>query len=126
MFPPVFTLAFASSAVKALIGTGTETNPFRLYPHGTAPQGVKRPYATYQNITGSPENYLGTLPDADSYTVQVDIFGVSVDSVRAVALALRDAYEPSAHIVRWGTESKDSATGNNRFHFDVSLITLRN
>jgi uncharacterized protein DUF3168 len=60
-YPPVFTVAAAASAVTALLGTA----PVRLYPAGKAPQGVAKPYATYQLAYGSPENYIGTLPDID-------------------------------------------------------------
>jgi len=65
MFPPVFSTAVAASAVTALLGT----NPTRLYLFGEAPQGVAKPYAVWQTVAGSPENYLGTLPDIDHWVV---------------------------------------------------------
>ena len=61
-YPPVFTIAAAEPAVTALLGT----SPVRMYPAGKAPQGVGKPYATYQLVYGTPENYLGDVPDIDS------------------------------------------------------------
>ena len=65
MYPPVFATAVASPAVTALLGT----NPTRLYLFGEAPQNVIKPYAVWQTVAGSPENYLGTLPDIDHWSV---------------------------------------------------------
>jgi hypothetical protein len=121
MFPPVFELAVASTAVKTALGE----NPCRLFLFGEAPQNTTTPYAVWQTIAGTPENYLGNLPDADSYTVQVDVYGRSAQQVRDAAKALRDAYEPVAHIVRWGGESRDERTTHYRYSFDVDFITKR-
>lgn len=121
MYAPIFTTASASSAVKALIGT----SPVRLYLFGEAPQGVAKPYAVWQTISGTPENYINQVPDIDSYTLQIDIYAATASSARAVAQALRDAIEPVAHIVRWGGESRDEATGNYRFSYDVDWFVKR-
>lgn len=121
MYPPIFALAFASAAVKALLGT----NPLRFYQFGDAPQGVTKPYAVWQTITGSPENYLGNAPDVDRYTVQVDVYASSADSARACAEALRDAVEPAAHIVGWRGERRDPTTKNFNYSFDVEFHVKR-
>lgn len=121
MFPPIFQVCAASDAIKAVLGV----SPTRLYPFGEAPQGVALPYAVWQTVAGTPENYLGTRPDADSYTLQVDVYGSSADSVRNAAQALRDAIEPHAHIVGWRGESRDPQTKNYRFSFDVDWIVRR-
>lgn len=121
MIPPVFPTAFASAAVKAALGT----SPCRVYPFGEAPEGVTLPYAAWQIITGSPENYLSNTPDTDSYTVQVDVYGATSASVLAAAKTLRDAFEPVAHIVRWGGTGRDPVTRNFSFSFDVDWIDYR-
>lgn len=120
MFPPVYALAAASSTVQGLLGTEP-----RLYPFGDAPQGVQLPYVSWQTIGGSPENFLATVPDADRYTIQMDVYGMDAASVRAVAEALRDIYEPTAYITRWGGESKDAQTKHYRYSFDVEFIVNR-
>ena len=121
MTPPIFPVVAASAAVRAALGTA----PVRFFPFGAAPQSVALPYAVWQTVGGSPENYLGNLPDADVCTVQVDVYAADPDSAAAATLALRDAIEPHAHITRWGGESRDPETNNYRVSFDVDWWTKR-
>lgn len=121
MYAPIFAVCSASTQVKALIGS----NPVRLYPFGEAPQGVIYPYVAWQGFGGQPENYLGTLPDADSYNTQIDVYADTAASARAVAKALRDAIEPVAYVTSWRGESRDPDTKKYRFSFDVAWIVLR-
>lgn len=118
MYPPVFRTLSSNSGVTDIIGT-------RVFPAGSAPQNVVAPYAVHQLITGSPENYLGDLPDIDSYTVQLDVYAQAVSSAEAAAKALRDAIEPVAHVVRWGGETKDAESGLYRYSFDVTWHVKR-
>ncbi|MCP2232879.1 DUF3168 domain-containing protein [Erwinia aphidicola] len=121
MIAPIFTTCAASADVRALLGDTT----VRLYPFGKNPETPTYPYAVWQNITGGPENYLGTRPDADNYTLQVDIYANTDSEVIAVARALRDAIEPRAYITRWGEQEQDSETKRYRYSFDVDWIVLR-
>lgn len=121
MYPPVFSLAVASGGVTALLGA----TPTRLWPFDRAPQSPTKPYVVWQQTSGVPENYLGTLPDADNFTAQIDVYADTADSARDVAEALRDAFEPSAYVTRWSGESRDSETNNYRFSFDVDFIVTR-
>lgn len=120
-FAPVFATISASSAVKALIGS----SPVRLYPVGEAPQGVTLPYATYQQITGSPENYLGRLPDIDSGIVQIDVYAKTVTSARAVFAAIRDAVEPVAYLSATREVGRDPDTNNVHISMDTDWLTSR-
>lgn len=121
MFPPIFQVCAANAAVKAALGTG----PVRLYPFGEAPQGVQKPYAVWQTIGGLPENYINQRPDIDMFSLQLDVYGETAASVRSAAMALRDAIEPYAHIVRWGGESRDAETNSYRYSFDIDWWTKR-
>ncbi|HBO3004317.1 TPA: DUF3168 domain-containing protein [Pseudomonas aeruginosa] len=121
MYPPIFTVAAADPGVTALIGS----NPVRLYLFGEAPQGVVYPYVAWQSLGGLPENYLGTLPDADSYNTQIDVYADTATSARTVAKALRDAIEPIAYVTSWRGESRDTETKKYRFSFDVAWIVQR-
>ena len=121
MIPPVFPTCRASGAVTALLGT----SPMRLYEFGLAPQGVTYPYAVWQIVAGAPENYIGDVPDIDSVTVQVDAYAKTAGTARAVAIALRDAIEPVAHVVAWRGESRDPETHNFRVSFDVDWYIER-
>lgn len=121
MIAPIFKVCAASQAVIALIGS----SPVRLYPFGLQDDNVVYPYVVWQNISGSPDNYLDKRPDADSYTLQVDVYADTVASATSVATALRDAIEPHAYITRWGGQSRDPETKRYRYSFDVDWIVLR-
>ena len=117
----IFPTCAADPAVTALLGT----SPVRLFPFGMAPAGVAKPYAVWQQVGGSPENYLMGVPDIDSVTLQVDVYATTTSSAKAVAAALRDAIEPVAHVVAWRGESRDTETGNYRVSFDVDWFVPR-
>jgi hypothetical protein len=125
MYPPLFATLAASTAVKALIGS----NPVRAWPAGKSPQPGTTffavPYVTWQTIDGLPENYLGTAPDSDSFTAQVDVWADTDDSARDVAEACRDALQTVAYITAWRGESREPATNRYRYSFDVSFIASR-
>jgi hypothetical protein len=121
MYPPVFVIAAADPAVTALLGQ----TPTRLYPFDEAPQGVQKPYAVWQLVGGVPENYLDKVPDADNYSVQIDVYADTAATARAVTRALRDAYEPRGYITNWNGEGRDTDTSNYRISFDVDFIVIR-
>jgi len=121
MYPPIFEVSAASPAVTALLGA----SPLRLWPFGEPPQNTPLPYAVWQTVSGQPENYLGQRPDADSWSLQVDVYADTATSARNVAKALRDAIEPTAYITRWGGDGRDSETNHYRYSFDVDFIVQR-
>ena len=121
MIAPIFAVCAASQAVNSLIGGDT----LRLYPFGLQDDNVIYPYAVWQNISGEPENYLAQRPDADTFTLQVDVYADTPDQAIAVAAAVRDAIEPHAYITRWGGQEKDSTTKRYRYSFDVDWIVKR-
>lgn len=121
MIAPIFSVCSESPDLNNLIGGDT----LRLYPFGMQDDNVIYPYAVWQNISGSPENYLAQRPDADYFTLQVDAYADTADEVIAVAAALRDAIEPYAYITRWGNQEIDSETMRYRYSFDVDWIVPR-
>lgn len=122
MSAPIFEICSKSAGVGALLGKGVDT---RLYSFGEAPEGVAKPYAVWQVISGSPENYLAGRPDADGFTLQVDVYAATGTAARKVRTAIRDAIELRAHVTRWGAEARDPATKNYRTSFDVDWIVRR-
>lgn len=120
MYPPVYDLVEASENVTELLG-----NPPRFYAFGDAPQGVVMPYAVWQVVAGSPMNYLGEVPDADSVLIQIDVYAAESRTCRNVAFAIRDAVEPAAYVTSWRGEMRESETREYRTSFDVSFITVR-
>jgi hypothetical protein len=122
MSAPIFEACSRDPVVTELLGTGAD---MRLYSFGEAPDKVARPYVVWQVINGNPENYLAGRPDADGFTLQVDVYASTGSSARQVRTALRNAIELQAYIARWGREERDSTTKNYRVSFDVDWTVLR-
>lgn len=121
MIAPIFAVCSSNAAVTALLGAG----PVRLFPFGEAPLGTLLPYAVWQVINGSPENYLGNRPDLEGYRLQVDIYGATGSSANAVKSALEAAIENYAHVVSYNGDARDPATKNYRTSFDVLWLINR-
>lgn len=125
MFPPLFAVLNASTAVKALLGS----NPLRVYLFGEGPPvgaaTYAKPYAVWQTITGSPENYLAGVPDTDGFTTQIDVYADTPSAARNAAKAIRDAIEPVAYVAGWRGESREADTNLFRYSFDVDWLTPR-
>lgn len=116
MYPPLYRLCAAYLPVRIMLGEQP-----RVYPFGEAPQGVARPYAVWQIITGAPENYLGDRPDVDNLNVQIDIYAETATEARRCGYVIRDAIEGNSHITAWRGESRDQETGSYRLSFDASF-----
>lgn len=125
MFPPLFAILNASAPVKALLGAA----PLRVYPFGAAPSkgapGYITPYALFQTISGSPENYLSGAPDVDAWQVQVDVYADTLTAARNGAKAIRDAVEPAAYVVGYNAEYRETDTQLYRYSFDIAFLTKR-
>lgn len=116
MIPPIFTTVSASSGVTAIIGT----SPVRFYAAGYAPQNVQKPYATYQIISGLPENYLNRIPDHDEYRIQVRAYAQTLNDVINLTEAIRDAVESVAHIDSFAPTELETGTMLFSFGFDIA------
>lgn len=122
MFPDVFGIAEADSAVTAELGA----MPTRFYPFGKAPQNESRPYAVFQTVYGNPVNSLSCRPSEDLYGVQIDCYAKTVSGVRLVASVLRDSFESTYnHVVSYNGENWEQATGLWRASFTVEFWTER-
>lgn len=118
MQAPVYQTAIASIAVTTLIST-------RIYPFGEAPQDATKPYATYQLITGIPENYMDKSPDIDQFSYQIDCYSQSPAEVVDIAKALRDAFEPVCHVTAWRGKEREKDTRLYRYSFDIDWFVER-
>lgn len=122
MAPPVFATVANDTGVQSLLGA----DPVRLWPFGEA--GVPSPvlpYAIWQLIGGNPENYLGTLPDIDYFPIQIDVYALTASQAREVALVLRSAIEPFAHVTGYNGEFREVDTRNYRYSFNVDWFVNR-
>lgn len=121
MFPPVFALAAATPAVTAVFGT----SPVRVYPFGEAPQSGTKPYAVWQSITILPENYIGTAPDVDSMSTQIDVYAMTATAARSGAQVLRDLYQLHGYVIAMREWPKEAETGLYRYQLDVDFWQYR-
>jgi hypothetical protein len=119
--PPVFSTCFASATLKSLLGS----SPMRLYIFGEAEQNTQRPYAVWQLIGGSPDNYLGRAPDVDRFSVQFDVYAETAASARDVAAAIRSTIETTANVVNYSLEARDPETRLYRYSFGADWIVRR-
>lgn len=122
MMPPIFATV-NKAPVQALLKTGN--GELRFYSFGRAPQLPVYPYATWQTIGGSPENFIGDRPDMDGVSVQVDVFAKSAESARAVVAALQHEIEGAAYVTFFHDEARDPDTNNFSFGFDCDWLTPR-
>lgn len=121
MDTPFYLVCKADPTVQALLGG---TSP-RIYPFGSAPQGVVKPYAVYQWIGGSPFNRLDRRPDADRADLQVDVYGLTQTSSTDVAKAIRYAVELDSHLTSYRGTEREDATKLWRTGFDLTWLVNR-
>jgi len=119
--PNIFPLVATDSDCVSLLGSV----PVRFWPFAAAPQDPAKPYATWQTIYGTPENYISCAPDVDKIGLQVDCWGDTISSVREVANAIRVAVEGSAHITALNGETREPDTKLYRVSFTVEFWTER-
>ncbi|PZP90520.1 MAG: hypothetical protein DI587_38480 [Variovorax paradoxus] len=125
MNPPIFqavNVPAVQAHLRALRG------PLRFYAFGMAPQKAEYPYAVWRTAAGAPGNTLSRRPLHDAGLFQIDVYASpsqGVETVRAVAFALRDALEGHAHVTAWRGEDIDPQTKNLHVGFDVSWIVFR-
>lgn len=121
MYPPIFAVVAANTAVRALLGV----SPVRFYPFGEADPVPPYPYAVWQTVYGSPQNYVNQAPDVDSFGVQIDVYARDASGAREVATAIRDAIESSAHVTAYNGEFRDPVTRSYRVSFTADWIVNR-
>lgn len=121
ILPIIFPLISSDSVIAGLIGS----NPTRFYPHGKAPQKVVAPYCTWFLVSGVPENILDEVPRIDRFNIQIDCWsdntGDGSDQVQELAEAIRDALEPSFHMVGVVAEGIDPETQRNRIGLQFTI-----
>lgn len=121
MAVPFFALCKADATVRGLLGG---TLP-RIYPFGTAPQDVVKPYVVYQEIAGNPFNMLSCRPKDDRVVLQVDVYALKPDDSTKVARAIRYAIETESYILAYRGEIREPETKAYRTSFDVDWIVPR-
>ena len=120
--PPIYRLAKQSAAVLAVLG-GPEP---RLYPWGeNDDERLAYPYATWVQITGSPQSLLAGRPASDRVTTQIDVWAKTQPSAEAAAKALRDAIELDCYIAAWRSHGRDAETKLYRISFDADWFVYR-
>ncbi|WP_455913794.1 tail completion protein gp17 [Pseudomonas syringae] len=120
-YPPIFQVATADPAVRALIGE----SPVRFFLFGMAPEKPAGTYCVWQVINGSPDNYLAGRPDVEAYGLQVDVYATTAAGARAAGQAIEYAIELAARVTSYNGETRDTETMLYRYSFDVDWIVQR-
>lgn len=121
MYPKIFEMVKNDPGVIALLGS----NPLRFFPFGSAPQDTNATYAVWQTISGNPANILKGRPKTDEWSVQVDVYGKTAESVRKTANAIIYAIEEQTYITSIRGEDRDPETKFYRYSFDVQIFQSR-
>jgi uncharacterized protein DUF3168 len=125
-YAPIYVLAAASPTVVGLLKA--PQGKLRFFLFGEADQNTLKPYAVWQTVGGSPENYLGNRPDADAWTTQVDVYAedpLGPSKARTLAFALIESLEGAAYVTSYNGEYKEAETRLFRFSFTCEFISLR-
>lgn len=120
-YPPIFQVATADPAVRALIGE----SPVRFYLFGMAPEKPAGTYCVWQVISGNPDNYLAGRPDVEAYGLQVDVYATTAAGARAAGQAIESAIELAARVTSYNGETRNTETMLYRYSFDVDWIVQR-
>ncbi|WP_291986384.1 DUF3168 domain-containing protein [Candidatus Accumulibacter sp. ACC007] len=101
----LFSLVSTDPTCTALLGS-----PFtRFFEFGTAPTLEDVPYATWQEIQGTPFNVVEGAPSTDMVKAQIDVWASSASEAREVSRAIRRAIDMSSTITfysnTWDEES---------------------
>jgi hypothetical protein len=118
MLPPVFTTLKNAPDVTDIVAS-------RIYRQGAAPQDTTRPYVTWFLVTGTPENELSATPSIDRMTVQIDCWHQTDAGVEALAVAVRDACEPLAHMTSIVVNEREPETKLYRFGLQFDWFVSR-
>lgn len=121
MDTPFFQVCKADPTVQALLGGALP----RIYPFGSAPQAVVKPYAVYQWIDGDPYNTLNCRPKADRAVLQVDVYATTAQSSTTVAEAIRYAVELDCNITSYRGTDREPDTLLYRTGFDLNWLVNR-
>lgn len=125
--PPIFQVCRNDPAVHDALWweTAPDGPELKLYMFGMAPESVQKPYAVWQVVGGSPESYLAGRPDAESHSLQIDVYADSASVARSVLAAIEHAIELNCYVTRYGGESRDPETKSYRSSMDVDWHTYR-
>jgi len=119
---PIYLVAKQSAQVLALLGSPEP----RFYPFGeNDDQPRVYPYAVFQVVGGSPDNFLAGRPDTDGVALQLDVYAKTAADAEAVAEALRQAIELDCYITAWRGTSRDLTTRSYRVSFDCDWLVPR-
>ena len=117
----IYGLLNADASYKEAIGVDSSGN-VKLYP-GVAPQGVKRPYATYTYVSRI-ENHNKDERGPQTYNVQIDQWGATEDQALAADVACINAVDRFKGSVSGLTVMSSRVMGGNA-GFDDSTESRR-
>lgn len=123
MFPDVFP-TLNTARIRAILGTVP-----RIYDFQRAPQNVVAPYVSWFTVAGQPYDNVSQRPDSDKVTVQIDMYVEQASegrkTIRALALAVRDALDDARIVNRMVIDGVETETEFLRVSIEADFITNR-
>lgn len=110
----LFSLIKADATCTGLLGT----DPTRFFEFATAPNLETVPYATWQEIQGTPFNIFEGAPSTDMVKAQIDVWASSASEARTVSRAIRRAIDTHGAITFYSnTWDEDSRLYRTILHY---------
>ncbi|EMB7125462.1 DUF3168 domain-containing protein [Acinetobacter baumannii] len=116
---PIFRILNANSKIKALLG-----EDLKVY-EDVAPSGIEPPYAVWQIITASSENYLDSQAKLDHVMYQVIVYDTDVIRATAIRAAIRSVLGDHSYILNSMINGKETQTKLFSRGFDANWFVKR-
>lgn len=117
MFPKVYR-TIHTDAVAAIVED-------RIGRHGDIAATERRPYVTWQIVTGQPYDTLSDAPGGDFTTVQIDSYHANDAEAEKLALAIRAALDVAMICNRVVVNNRDPDTKLYRVGMEADFIDQR-
>ncbi len=113
----LFSLVSTDPTCAGLLGA----DPTKFFEFASAPTLELAPYATWQEIQGTPFNVVEGAPSTDLVKVQIDVWASTASEARTVSRAIRRAIDTSGTITFFSnTWDEDSRLYRSMLHYSFA------
>lgn len=113
---PIYSILSNAAPVVSIVSN-------RIY-RNEAPQGTSDPYVVWEIQAGFAENGFKEV-SADVFSVEVSVWAKTQATCDQLAIAVRNAIEPHAHLITYTNDSIDTPTKLKGFRMSFDWILSR-